>query len=165
MRITGKGCLIALASLVALGFFFFKTEPGWTLFYSFGHFGPDMRALVTDNGLQPRSMTARLRVGSRNGYAWIYADDAELEKFRQALLSKGLVEYPDPKTPPEDRPFAVNLAGAPDGERERYRQALIQGQARAVKGAEVRHGDMKDFLFIYLPGENRGLLLGGYPYG
>lgn len=146
-------------TLLSLGALLFlvtcKTEVGWSWFYPLGSLTSDVRQTVQAHGLNLTLERARLRLGSRAGYAvlsLVPGSESGLESLSEVNQ--------DPESP---RPVEVPF-GLPEKIEEEVKGALLLERCRMYRGQSTV-GEVELERVIYLPETKRVYLTFHYRYG
>lgn len=148
-------CLTVLSLGALLFFFTCKTEVGWSWFYPLGSLTPDVRQTVQAHGLSLKLEKARLRLGSRAGYAVLSLVPGSESGF------ESLSEVN--QDPESQRPVEVPF-GLPEEIKEEVKGALLLERCRMYRGKSTV-GELEFERIIYLPETKRVYLTFHYRYG
>ncbi len=158
--------LAAVLAVVAIA----KTEVGWTTFYTLGSLHGDAEALLVERGLPGEVRSARLKIGSRAGYAVVKLSPEQAEAFTAVLLQDGYEPFPREEDQeliaemPDYYEMAVTPQGLPESLRLEVASALAKGNCSVVRGGSDQ-GRLDLNWFCYLPEQNLAFITIAYRYG
>ena len=165
------GCLLSFTLFIAMFIGGCRTELGWTYTSSLGGLNSDVEQTLSTLGLTGMTIEkARLKVGSRQGYALLKADkssaEAGLKKLEELKYTPLFTEEER-----EDQEyfltsvgFKVGGRGVPEHLKEGVTTALLEGSCQGVSGVGAQ-GPVELTCFMYLPKEDRVLVIFHYRYG